>query len=483
MMNTNRLRITWGSLGRSAAVLGLVAATVCVGLACSGDTPKDVAQKDASKPTTTPWVIFASLSLDDNASNTFRGLALGQRQGAELAESEINAIGGILGRNIEVRVRDDKYQEAAYKALIDEALNQVKPQGSLVGFLGPIPSGFCLNNQSRFFEAEVVQMAVSAGAKELSTAQPPRDRFFFRTAAPHQRQARAMAIFAKNTIKCAKVQVINSNDAFGVGTADALEIELQDRAIPTTSPRLSFDPKVPANVFAKADPTVLLPKNDWLASIAAGAPSAGQYCQIMIAAGGAAASIVTSETDAEVTLGTPNPLAKVSLTTIGSNTMKTPDLLGVSDPKKVEGIYGTLVDTAPDTEEFKAFKRRFFGKFGQPVDPNAPPPAYSANTYDAVILMSLALERAGGVADLKKYRDALFSVSREGEPVGPSALISALNTLRSGAPVNYNGASGATDFDDSGDVVNDFEVWRVQTPSGGTQGFARVQIIPAREVK
>ena len=59
-------------------------------------------------------------------------------------------------------------------------------------------------------------------------------------------------------------------------------------------------------------------------------------------------------------------------------------------------------------------------------------------------------------------RDALFAVSSGGRRYGPLQLGEALEAVRNGQNIDYHGASGSVDFDERGDVVANYIVWKVE---------------------
>ena len=89
----------------------------------------------------------------------------------------------------------------------------------------------------------------------------------------------------------------------------------------------------------------------------------------------------------------------------------------------------------------------------------------SPRTYDAAVVIALAAAKAGEGADSEAIRDALRSVSNPpGEIVGPGVegIMRALALIADGEDLNYEGASGAVDFDENGDVAGTIEIWKVE---------------------
>jgi len=59
----------------------------------------------------------------------------------------------------------------------------------------------------------------------------------------------------------------------------------------------------------------------------------------------------------------------------------------------------------------------------------------------------------------------------------PDAFANAKELLNEGKEVNYEGISGAVNFTDTGDVVNDFMIWRVKD-----QEFVQEKKIKAEDI-
>ncbi|MBI1741738.1 hypothetical protein HYR54_01575 [Candidatus Acetothermia bacterium] len=90
---------------------------------------------------------------------------------------------------------------------------------------------------------------------------------------------------------------------------------------------------------------------------------------------------------------------------------------------------------------------------------------YTGNTYDAIFLLALAMQKT--IISKKQItgeaiRDALREVANPpGEQVTVGEWKKAVDLLKQGKDINYEGASGAVDFDDHGDVVSPARVWKI----------------------
>ncbi|MGH2415683.1 MAG: ABC transporter substrate-binding protein, partial [Microcystaceae cyanobacterium] len=86
--------------------------------------------------------------------------------------------------------------------------------------------------------------------------------------------------------------------------------------------------------------------------------------------------------------------------------------------------------------------------------------AYIPHTWDATVLMMLAAEAADantGEGIKSKIREVAGS---PGTPV--TEPCKALEAIRKGEDIDYQGASGNVDIDANGDVVGSYDVWTVE---------------------
>ena len=125
----------------------------------------------------------------------------------------------------------------------------------------------------------------------------------------------------------------------------------------------------------------------------------------------------------------------------------------------LEGTYGTAAGT-PITAIRQAFEDAYEEAFAV-----VPPLPYLDTTYDAVVLIALAAEKAGTTTDSEAIRDALRDIANPpGEVVGPGVddIRRALELIQDGEDINYEGAGGSQDFDVNGDVSSTIEIWKIE---------------------
>ena len=133
--------------------------------------------------------------------------------------------------------------------------------------------------------------------------------------------------------------------------------------------------------------------------------------------------------------------------------------------ENLEGMMGTAPGSA-ETQSLELFTADYQAKYGE-----LPPLPFMTNVYDSIViaaLAGLAAEVSGEEVTPAAVRDMLRAVSNPDGDVaeaGAAGVKAAIEALRAGGSINYEGAAGAHDFDASGDVVTPIEVWRY---AGGT---------------
>lgn len=143
-------------------------------------------------------------------------------------------------------------------------------------------------------------------------------------------------------------------------------------------------------------------------------------------------------------------------------------------PQVLEGMRGTAPVPPAETANYQTFFNNFKNTFGFEPD------VFGESSYDAVYLVALALEQAGEnsksavIANLQSVSKA---DSDNAVTINPGEFSTAVSTLSAGGDVNYNGASGAIDFDENGDVTSGtYIIWEVVN-NGGTLSFVEVEVI------
>ncbi len=403
-----------------------------------------------------PIVIGVSLGLTGSLDSFSAPL----KNATKVAEVQINALGGLFGRPIEFRVIDDTSDE---KAVVVQRITTLLDQGA-VAVIGPAGSEQVKVTQQLLHDRKVIQLSASATSPELTTIQPPLDRFFFRTTPSDDLQGKAVVLFAFNgppaasdagvpeggagdagtgKLYCSKMAVVHIDNSYGNFMAQVI-----GKFFPKRGGTVVIDipvPAKPADNYKKEVGFVI---------------SSGAQCQALIAYDDVGDAFMTDLIARASELPKNFPIIGTDgVFTSGFIENGRLDKTNPMSPTRVEGVYGTNPDTNPPTSEFSEFRNLYNSLF--PLAPMVTPDAYTANQYDAAILTILAIAQAGKVDDPVKIRDAMFAVSKGGTIFGPANLAGALQAIQNGQDVDYKGASGNVDFDDNGDVISDYIVWRV----------------------
>ena len=112
-----------------------------------------------------------------------------------------------------------------------------------------------------------------------------------------------------------------------------------------------------------------------------------------------------------------------------------------------EGVY-SLVPTASVNSQ--AYKRLVSKMKVEALD------AYSCQVFDHINLVALALTRASGDATGTAIRDNVKQVSHDAQGKVVDSAVEGMKLLASGSRVNYDGASGPLEFAENGDVKGVF---------------------------
>jgi branched-chain amino acid transport system substrate-binding protein len=431
------------------ASVGLVLAH----LACSSDDTAATASADGGSEAAADDTIV--IGVDLALTGTLAPFGKNEQEATRVAQTQINSLGGILGRKVHFEIIDDGTDTAKTKTAMETFLGKKYPV-----ILGPTGSGQASDVQKLAAGAFTLAISPSASTPVTREAEPALDRYFFRTAASHGLQAKALAIRATRGFggagpdggapaTCKKVALITQDDAYGNPIATGFSAQLA-----AGGGAVVIEKKVPVTPKANYDTEA--------AEIVAAVPD----CQVVISFPDVAAAYMRSF---KKSIAANVARDWSTFISIGSNGVKNDQTLvkgrenpnDPASPTSVEGMYVMNFDLSPKTPQANEFKNVFV--LSNPgSDANADLPGYAANQYDAAILACLAIQRAGTATDLKKIRDALFEVSRPpGTAYSAAKLSDALVATRAGQDIDYDGASGPVDFDDYGEVLADFVVFKV----------------------
>ncbi|MHB8420774.1 MAG: ABC transporter substrate-binding protein [Myxococcales bacterium] len=371
--------------------------------------------KPAAKPITLGAVLSQTGQLAD--------IGAGELQAANLAVSQINAAGGVLGAPLALADKDDHSDPdggvAAAQALVAAGVPVL---------LGAVASGVSIPIAEQVAIPTGVVQISGASTSPAYTALHADGGWTFRTCPSDALQGKLLAEQALER-KFSKVAALYVPGAYGEGLSSAF-----------------------AASFTAGGGTMTYDQPY--------SPGAPDYRSQLV----------------QLLSGPPDAVLLVAYPVDGATIMK--DYLqtypggnvfwfftdGLDDPGFVASVGGPnftfphegTTPATPDGGAYDAYASAFQAQYG------SAPTEWSANLYDAVYLTALAMT-AAGKSDAASVASHLVQVSAgAGTAVGPADYAAAVAALDAGQAVNYGGASGPVDFDANGDVVGPYDIWQVQ---------------------
>ena len=328
---------------------------------------------------------------------------------AQLAAEEINAVGGVRGRKIEVIIDDDQSNpEAAVRAarkLIDV--------DKVIAICGTYASSVTSAVAPLCWESKTMLMTAS-GADSITAL--PHQGYIVRSSPTSSLQGTRIAEFA--------VEHGAKNVVFLVPQAPFAQLYID----------------VITNVVGKAGGKVMgIIYEDKKASYRTEVDRALKANPDAILMGGYVPDSAVILKDL-FRAGYDKPRIGLSF---GIN----PKTLEAVPNEVSEGVY-SLVPTASVNSQ--AYKRLVSKMKVEALD------AYSCQVFDHINLVALALTRASGDATGTAIRDNVKQVSHDAQGKVVDSAVEGMKLLASGSRVNYDGASGPLEFAENGDVKSVF---------------------------
>jgi branched-chain amino acid transport system substrate-binding protein len=363
-----------------------------------------------------------------------------QKDAAILAAEQINAAGGVLGRPLELDLRDDQSTVAVAEMVARDLVSPDggTPDAGVQVMLGSNPGGNSLRIATAVTgPARVVQISGASSAPELSNLGTG---YFFRTV-PSDKYGMALQARRATEAGYTKVAQIYSPTLATTAAVFAKAFKAQGGTI-TKGPIGPNGPNPDGYLITENQTSY----KSVLAETFAGNPEAIQIsCRLLDTA-----QIVRDYLDNYVGNGT---YWYFSLQHAQS------DFVTAVGRDRFTFLHeGARPTILPGNDRFPFFQSSFQAKYGR-----LPEGYGQANTYDAVMVLALAISAAGAVEG-PAVHDWMQKVSRDGTKYGPSEIADALVAAKRN-DIDYAGASGEVDFDNNGDVITGYDVWRV-TPDG-----------------
>lgn len=140
------------------------------------------------------------------------------RDGIKIAIEEINADGGILGKQVELPEYDTQTDPQVSRAMVQKAIDD-----GAFAILGTIYSGSTLVNMLVAQQSEIPQFVGSEAPTIVQKGNP----FVFRTSSGAQKGVPALVPYFTDTLKAQKVGIAWVNNEFGKGGRDVFAAEME----------------------------------------------------------------------------------------------------------------------------------------------------------------------------------------------------------------------------------------------------------------
>jgi branched-chain amino acid transport system substrate-binding protein len=332
-------------------------------------------------------------------------------KGVEMALRDINAAGGVNGKDVALAQADDGTDPDVASAAVDKLLNTEKVDA----VIGAAATSVTLAVIDKITGAKVVECSPSNTGSNLTTYED--DGYYFRTAPPDNLQSAALGDTITDDGKT-NVGIIAINNDYGKGFAADLEKRLKDNGASIASTAY-YDPN--GSDFSAEAKQVADAKPDAVAVIAY-PDTGGQVFSAMIA----------------------NKIGPKDLTVYVTDGLQTNELykkIDPNDPAVTQGVRGTAASSAP--KNGAAFFPKAFAEFAPGTDT-----IYSAHAYDCAVVIALAAIKAGS-DDPTKIRDEINGITKDGEKC--TTVKDCVALLEDGKDIDYDGAAGPLNFTDAGE--------------------------------
>jgi ABC-type branched-subunit amino acid transport system substrate-binding protein len=337
-------------------------------------------------------------------------------QGATLAVDEVNADGGVLGRDLELVLEDSATNDAtafeAYKKLVEVDGVQV--------IVGPMISGAVMSSGAYAEDMKVPMVSPSATSPAISTE--PWTKWALRTCTMDDLQGGILAdIIIDEGYDTAAILVQNTQ--YGIGIELVVTEILEDAGVAVVE-SIRYDEEkldylTELNTIKDADPDVIV--------------QVGYHTD----------SAVVYEQAGSLGLDT-----KVWLVAEGVVGMKAETYPAAAAFMAATDLRGCTLSPEPDLPAYVSFVHRYESQWDES------PGVYCDTVYDAVKLIALAIEEAGEY-DGAAIRAALYDVGD-----------------------GYSGASGPITWDTNGNRVSaTYGIWRLVETAPGEYEYSIIEYI------
>lgn len=351
----------------------------------------------------------------------------------KLAAKEINANGGLLGKQIALLVEDDQTNNVAAV----DAVNKLVKVDRVPAIVGATGSGQSMS---------VIDITTKSGVLQISSSNTGTDftnyednDLYFRTASSDALQGAAMAKLAQGRgYKTASTIVINN--PYGVGFEDVF-VKAFEADGGVVLEKIRYDPS--QTIFDSEVQKIVASNPEFVMMVSY--PETGSLILRTAYEKGALKTrpwLLSEGLQADTLAGL-----------VGNDT---------SGNYIAAGLQGLAPDQDAGGVAYDAFREKYVAEYGKE------PGIYCSNSYDALAVVALAIEQAKNATGRAIADNMRYVANPPGVEV--SDLGEALSLVREGKDINYQGTSGDIAFDEHGDVSGSFIVWTVAENGSIVQG-------------
>lgn len=350
-------------------IAGFMTAAMALGMVgCSqGGAGNSGAGKSASGNAIKVGVIYS-------ATGTMAGRGDYMKNAIELATKEINAAGGVLGKNIELVMEDDQSDQTT-------AINMMNKMGSnkdIVAVFGPHTStnAIAVSNTVKDYKIPYFTGGTSKKLKALG------NEYMFKTRANDEVVVASAMNFVTKTLNAKKIGILYINDEFGIGGKDIMVQYAKDNNLQYVEANHNgTDQDLTSQIMKMKQENVdaLIAWSSNVCPIVARQTTELGFNKPVIMNSGFGGQDVLDSLPVEVTVG------------------------------KYSACDFTAEDPTPTTAEFV---KKFEAAYGK-----KPLGDWSASYYGAMKMLAQAIKDAG-VVDREKVKDAMYKIKDFDAPLG-----------------------------------------------------------------
>ena len=422
--------------------LGSVVALAALGLlaaACGGGGEGEGGGGQAAGGATPKLIGDGTLKVGYVLPETGQLAFLGppQIEALKLAIQQINAEGGVLGKQIPDPVAAD---EAGEQAVAQQSADRVLASG-VQAVIGAAASGMTLVIIDKVTGAKVVECSASNTAPTFTNYQD--GGYYFRTAPSDALQGPVLA----DTVVSdgySNIAIVARADDYGKGLADTTAKSLQ-QAGATVAVKDVYDPN--ATNFNASVQKVVNAKPDAVVVIAF--EEGKQILKGLIEAGYGPSKVGVYGAD-------------------GLRSEELPKLVNPKNPSVLAGMKGTAPASAENAQFVNSLKQ---------FAPDLKELQFAPQAYDCMTTIALAAEQAK-TNDPAVFKNAMVGVTKDGTKCSTFAACQRL--ISAGTNIDYQGVSGPLNFIAAGEPGEaTIEVYRYDK-SGKLQSVKTVQSRPVQ---